>query len=364
MTIRSLLTTSTLVLALASPAALEAAPSRPAAASRADKGGERADADADESEAVGAALKQWASGDWVSVRSILEPLIAGGRTPRDPLLAETALRYLADATLLDESLDPQIRTQLAMSYISRLFDADPDWRPPPDTHGKPLYDLYNQLREQYERTKLDECLAERASCDADLDDLSVRHARLKGDHEALQRAFGHQEVEVREKVARNRAIALLPFGIGQFYNGRKGLGAAFLASEAVAGGVGLGLLLYRSTQCQRTAGFSRGSLTCNAPDRDALVLRRNVEAGFGIAFVGLMALDVIIAQVTFQQYVTVKTERIKREDLEADPADDAKPARVPRKPRQSGSRSRDNLQARPYPAIFPGGGGAGLSLRF
>ncbi len=357
MTIRSLLTTSTLVLALAAPAALEAAPSRPAAKSRAEPG-------TDESEAVGAALKHWASGDWVSVRSLLEPLIAGGRTLSDPLLAETALRYLADATLLDESLDPQIRTQLAMSYISRLFDADPDWRPPPDTHGKPLYDLYNQLREQYERTKLDECLAERASCDADLDDLSVRHARLKGDHESLKRAFGNQEVEVREKVARNRAIALLPFGIGHFYNGRKGLGAAFLAAEAVTGGVGLGLLLYRSTQCTRTAGFSRGSLDCNAPDRDALVLRRNFETGFGVAFIGLMALDVIIAQVTFQQYVTVKTERIKRKDLEAEPENDAPPVRTPRKPRQSAKRTRDNLQARPYPAIFPGGGGAGFTLRF
>ncbi len=344
-----------LALALAAPATTQAAPSRSAT-----PGSERFDS---ESEAVSAALKKWASGDWISVRSILEPLISSGPL-NDPLLTETALRYLADATLLDENLDPQIRTQLAMSYINRLFDGDASWRPPPDTHGKPLYDLYNQLREQHERAKLDSCMAERASCAADLDDLKARHETLRGNHETLKTAFGQQEVEVREKVARNRAIALLPFGIGHFYNGRKGLGAGFLAGEVVFGGVGLGLLLYRGTQCTRTNGFASGSLKCSAPDRDTLLARRQAEQTLGTIFAGLMALDVLIAQLTFQPYATIKTERIKREDLEAEPAAASPRTKSPRKRRKTRSHDRDNLHVRPHPALFRGGGGAGFTLRF
>lgn len=344
-----------LALALAPPPA-KAAQSGSAAPAT----GKRFDS---ESEAVSAALKKWASGDWISVRSVLEPLISSGPL-NDPLLTETALRYLTDATLLDESLDPQIRTQLAMSYINRLFGGDAAWRPPPDTHGKPLYDLYNQLREQHERAKLDSCMAERASCAADLDDLKDRHQALRGDHETLTTAFGQQEVEVREKVARNRAIALLPFGIGHFYNGRKGLGAGFLAGEMVIGGTGLGLMLYRRTQCVRTNGFAPGSLQCSAPNGEALVARRDAEQTLGIIFASLMAVDVLIAQLTFQPYATIKTERIKREDLEAEPASPPPRTKGPRKRRQTRFRGRDNLQVRPHPALFRGGGGAGFTLRF
>ena len=43
---------------------------------------------------------------------LLEPLLQGDRTLAEPLLHETALRYLADATVQDESLDPNIRTEL------------------------------------------------------------------------------------------------------------------------------------------------------------------------------------------------------------------------------------------------------------
>jgi hypothetical protein len=364
LTIRRLLTISTLALALATSASAAAAPSRTKGKA---KDASKAAA-ADEATLVENALKEWAAGNWVAVRSLLEPLVSGGLALKDPLLNETALRYLTDATLLDDSLDPQIRAQLATGYISRLFAADPEWRPPPDTHGQPLYDLYNQLREANERAKLDECRAERASCDADLDDLKVRHARLKGDHETLKKAFGEQEVEVREKVARNRALALLPFGVGHFYNGRKGLGAGFLAAEALTGGVGLGLLIYRNYQCDRTAGFAPESLQCNASNAKALLARRDAEQVLGIAFISLLAIDVVIAQLTFQPYATIKTERVKRSDLEAEeaatPEPDGPRTKGPRLRKQSRGRARDNLQARPHPAVFRGGGGAGFTLRF
>ncbi len=344
-----------LALGLAGPAA--AAPPRTGGRPRPPDAAKQPQSEA---EIIDAALKAWAAGRWITVRSLLEPMVEGDRTLADPLLAETALRYLADATLLDESLDESIRNAQAAEYIGRLFAADPEWRPPPDTHGPKLYELYNRIREQQERQKLEVCLAERASCNADLDDLKVRHERLQGDHESLRRAFGEQEVEVREKVARNRAIALIPFGVGHFYNGKRALGVGFLAGEVVAGGAGLTLLIVRNTQCERTAGFSAGSLMCTTDNPEGLLLRRDAETGLGIAFLGLLVVDVILAQVTFQPYVTVKTERIRRQDLDTEPDPD------PAGRRRRQTRARGTLrQARAYPTLFPGGGGgAGLSLRF
>src|SRR5690606_12980830 len=108
-----------------------------------------------------------------------------------------------------------------------------------DTHSKQFYDLYNNLREQRDGARSKQCIAERAECSAKFDELKVRHDSLRADHDALRKAYSQQEVEVQEKVARNRAVALVPFGVGHFYNGRKGLGALFLASEIAFGGVGL-----------------------------------------------------------------------------------------------------------------------------
>ncbi|MBK8263925.1 MAG: hypothetical protein IPK80_21645 [Nannocystis sp.] len=349
-----------LALGLLLPVHVAAAPPRSSSRQRPSQPERPPESD---TELVDAALKAWAAGRWLTVRALLEPLVQAGDLA-DPLLNETALRYLADATLLDPELDDSIRDQQAASYLRRLFALDPEWRPPPDTHGPKLYDFYNKMREQYERAKLEGCFAERAACDADLEDLKVRHDRLRAEHDALRRAYGQQEVEVREKVARNRAIALLPFGVGHFYNGNKALGATFLATELVAGGIGLSLLVYRDTQCDRTNGFARASLQCVTDDPRALVRRRDAEQALGIAFIGLLVVDVVVSQVIFKPYVTVKTERVRRQDLDAaDP--DAAPTLPRPGRRQARVRPRDTLlRARPAPTFLPGGGGVGLSLRF
>jgi len=323
-----------------------------------------------ENEKVEAAIKAWSSGDWTRVRTLLEPLVQGDRALAEPLLHETALRYLADATIQDQTLDENIRAELATRYVERLLASSPDWRPPVETHSREFYVLYNSLREQRDRSQAAQCFAERAACNADLEETRTRLGRLQGQHAALQKAFGEQEVEVREKVARNRAVALIPFGIGHFYNGRRGLGAAFLASELVFGGVGLGLLIARSFNCNREKGYRPGSLSCQGEGLgEPVVAQRNAEQAMGLFFLGTLALDVLIAQITFRPFLTVKSTRVRRKDLEAAPDDD--PAtkkegpRGDKKPaRRSRLESRDILQARPTPAFIPGGGGLGFSLRF
>jgi len=323
-----------------------------------------------ENEKVEAAIRAWSDGDWTRVRTLLEPLVQGDRNLAEATLNETALRHLADATLQDEAtLDAQIRQELATGYIQRLLASSPDWQPPADIHSRQFYTLYNGLREQRDRAQFRECFGERSSCEADLAEQKAQLTRLQNDHAALRKAFGEQEVEVLEKVARNRAVALIPFGVGHFYNGRRGLGAAFLSGELVFGGVALGLFIARSFNCTRTRGFQFGSLECKGSGNgDAVVARRDAEQAMGLFFLGAVALDIVLAQVTFRPYLTVKSTRVRRQDLETDTDAEKRRGLRPgqaKEPRpRSRTRTRDILQAAPAPAYIPGGGGLGLTLRF
>lgn len=342
-----------LALVLA-PAASAAGPARPG--TRPDVAPEPVN----ENDKVTAAIKAWENGDWARVRMLLEPLLQGDRTLTEPARHETALRYLADATVQDDSLDPNIRTELATAYIVRLLAGSPDWRPPEQTHSIHFYELYSRLRERRDRAKAQECAGEWKACRADLDEISARHVRLQNDHLLLQKQYADEEIEVQEKVARNRAVALIPFGVGHFYNGRKGLGAAFLGAELVFGGAGLGLLIARLFACNRDNGYQPGSLTCSG-DGAAVVARRNAEQAMGLFFLGTVALDVILAQVTFRSVLTIKTTRVRRSELDAKKPAAASPG--PGKP-SSRVRTRDILRVRPRPALVPGGAGFGVSLEF
>lgn len=352
----------TLALAIAAAAASPAA-ARPPAPRPAPR-----EEPTTEKDKLDAAIRAWAGGDWPRVRSLLEPLLQGNARLADPVLEESALRHLADATLQDESLDTTLRSDLATGYIQRLLDSSPDWRPPDDTHSKAFYALYHTLREQRDRSRASQCDALISECTADLGELESKHKQLQLSYAELKRAYENQEVEVHEKVARNRAVAVIPFGVGHFYNGRKGLGALFLTSELVFGGAGLTLLIVRAFQCERTAGFRPNSLLCEG-DREAVVARRNAEQTFGLLFVGTLALDILLAQVTFRPYLTVKKTRVRRSELQAGDDDAAPGGKARRQGSGSGeprkrARTRDILQAAPAPALLPGGAGLGVKLRF
>lgn len=322
-----------------------------------------------EVEKVNAAIQAWTSGNWGRVRSLLEPMLQDGRNLADPLYEEAALRYLADATLQDPDI-AAVSNEWATGYIKRLLASSPDWRPPADTHSKAFYDLYNSLREERDRASANQCKGERAACIADLDELRVRHQALTLDHERLRRAYAQQEVEVVEKIARNRAVALVPFGVGHFYNGRKGLGAAFLAGEVAIGATALGLFIARVSRCERLSGYQPGSLYCQNLSEDEGLALRNAEQTFGIIFLGSIALDIVLAQVLFRPYVTVKRNRVRRSELGGVVGDEAggtKPAQ--KGPNGAGApssrlRRSDILRVTPASTLVPGGGGLGVKIRF
>jgi hypothetical protein len=279
------------------------------------------------------------------------------------LSTETALRHLADATLLDAALDTAVAQQLARSYVERLLDEDPAWAPPPSTHGPALYSMVDSIRQQREQARAANCEVERAACSADFKQLDVTHDELEQAHRKLQLDFDAQYVETREYVARNRAVALVPFGVGHFTNGRRGLGAAFLAAEVALGGTALSLLLTRTYayECERTAGFRPGSLQCSPPpdvSPERVVAVRNAEQTLGLLFVGTLVADIVVAQILFEPYAQVSAKRVPRRELDADPSTPA--------PSRRGTRRRDAARLRISPSAGPTtrGFGLGVKLRF
>ncbi|MGB1013938.1 MAG: hypothetical protein ACPG4T_07385 [Nannocystaceae bacterium] len=313
----------------------------------------------EDKQAVETALAAWEKGRWIEVRGLLDPLVQGGRKLKDPILHEKALRHLADATLSDESIDAELRTQLAAAYIDRLLAEDPEWRPPEGIHNATLYSMAADLRSQRDRIQFDLCLAERAACAADREDLQERYKDLSLKHENLKTAYAEQEVEVRETVARNRAIALVPFGVGNFYNGHKGIGATFLTAEIILGGIGIGLFSYRQVNCSRQLD---GVLDCRG-ESAPYVARRNAEQFFGGAIIAALVADVVVAQIMFKPYKSQEVRRVKRSEL-TDKDGRPPPRRKPRKRRNKRKADRDKLQARPVPTFLPGGAGMGMSFRF
>lgn len=320
-----------------------------------------------EGDKLNAAIQAWSQGNWARVRALLEPMLQDGRKLADPLHEEAALRYLSDATLQDPDI-AAMSNEWATGYIKRLLASSPDWRPPADTHSKAFYDLYNSLREERDRASSNQCKGERAACIADLDELKVRFNALGIDHLRLRSAYEQQEVEVVEKIARNRAVALVPFGVGHFYNGRKALGAVFLAGELAIGGAALGLFIARVLRCDRLSGYQPGSLVCEIGEKQGLALR-NAEQAMGIIFLGSVALDIVLAQALFRPFSTMKRTRVRRSELSGGEVETGgkKPAKTPGKASGAPSsrlRRSDILQVTPATTLVPGGGGLGVKIRF
>lgn len=363
-------------LALASCPVL-AAPPQPAAAP----------AD-DEALRVEQAIAAWRKGDWIEVRDLLEPLVRDRDIP-DEFLRESALRYLAEATLLDEGLDPDEREQLAKAYITRLLDVSPEWAPPSGLHGRPFYELVARVRGERDAVMAEACRGQLLSCEADLTELQVDYRVAQDKIIALQEDLANEDVFLTEVVKRNRGLALLPFGVGHFTNGKYAIGGAFLGLEIAAGAAGIGLIIYRATNygCVRTDGFNRKSLVCSveAKDEDVPKLQdevetvRNAETVMGYVFLGSVVLDIALAQVLFRPIEVVEKGKKTRRELDAEIAAEATPdsrssGREPRGGRQpQGGQAPQpepapepsvRLRIRPHPTFTPTSVGFGVSMQF
>jgi hypothetical protein len=348
------------------------------------------------------AIDAWRRGEWTDVRDLLEPLLREDDEIADPLLREAGLRYLAEATLYDEGLSSDEREQLARGYLERLFDRSPNWEPPSGLHGAAFYKLAAKVRSDREAMQAAACKDQLLACEADLTELRVDHRSAIERAEDLQRDLDADVVQRVDVIQRNRGLALIPGGVGHFTNGKPVIGGAFLGVELLTGGVGLGLLIYRSTICTRTDGFRPGSLKCPVekdsqvePRERQIEILRNAETVMAAAFLGAIVIDIVVAQWLFDGYQIVDAGTATRAELDDPPprpskrrrlrsqpsdvegpepapvpgSEDAEPA--PPTPAQTAAEAarerwqpNATLKIRPTSTYFPRGAGLGIRLDF
>lgn len=255
---------------------------------------------------VDIAVEHWQKGQYAKARALLHEFQSPGHPTVDAATLEVALRYLADCALLDKSLDRSKRLKLATDALAQLMAHDPRWSPPPAVHSAEFYQLAKEARARQEAQHATSCVAERQACSAELAQLSHERGQLLIERKQLHEALGDQIIVVEDRVARNRAVALLPGGIGHFYNGRRKLGIGFLSAELALGASALGLMLVRvyGLGCRRTKGFAPGSLRCDVAEDKAQLTRRvrNAEQIMGLLFFGSLLADVVVAQITFKAH--------------------------------------------------------------
>lgn len=355
---------ATLALALAVPAA-------PASLRMAPPTAEPAPPRSDHATAIDDADKAWRLGDFSSVRALLEPIANDRDAKLDLAQRETMLLLLADAWLGDKSLDSTERKDQAATYLNRLMDELPQWKMPRGKYSPELFELSGELAADRAGRAGAECQAALVVCKSDLAGSRDEIAREKQRYAELQTRFDAQEVEVREKVARTRLLAAIPGGFGHFYNGDRAIGASFLAAEAILAGAGIGLLIQRTVVdgCRRTRGFQSGSLTCNlrgeddqeviARRRDGIVQRRKGEEVVAWLLLGVVAVDIVVAQIRFRPSRTKTVDRKPRSELDAEQTTSGGAAErrkaTPRKPRAS---------LRAAPTVTPRSVGVGVQIRF
>lgn len=318
------------------------------------------------------ALSAWSANppNYVRARQLLEPVVDSDPLD-DPLRREKVLLLLADATLLDTTINPeQRRRDLAAEHLTRLMDADPSFEFPTGLYSKQLQNLWSALREERSDQKALACQDSLTACRADVDEVKAELRNLDKKYRDLDRRYKQQQVQQVEVRTRTRALAIFPLGISHFYNRRFGLGGGFLAAEAVFGIAGLTLLIYRNTVdgCTRRSGFRPGSLECDprgegTSERD-VVTRRRWEEAMAYGFVITAAIDIVVAQATFKPATVINRGMKTREEIEnLETGDEAKPKRRRRNRRQD-RKTAVRASVRPTPAVLERGAGLGFRFRF
>lgn len=302
-----------------------------------------------------AAEEAWNRGDFLEVRGLLEP-IADADPLEDRVERERVLVLLADATLSDSTLPSDERQVRATTHLTRVMDGNASWRLPPKVYSPELYDLYLDVRERRVENAGSQCEADKFACIADVDQLGAELEYTQGQLDDLEQKYDAQEVAIGEK--RTRALALFPLGISHFLNGDRGIGAAFLATEAVIGVAGLSLLVVRATVdgCDRKDGFQSGSLVCNPrgdTTEEEVVRRRKAEESMAWVFLGAVAFDIVVAQVRFKEFEI--TDSVPRSELESQ-----ENKRRRRRQREKEPRAR----VTPSAGASPRGASLGLRIRF
>jgi hypothetical protein len=185
--------------------------------------------------------------------------------------------------------------------------------------------------------------------------------RLRREYELARRRAEQREYREREleKLAReelvvvrnSRLLATVPFGVGQFQNGNKGLGAAFLVSEGLllATAVTSGLILEDLTS---RASRGNGQLTDTELYNSRAGTAYDVLTWSSWGLIGVAALGILEAHLSYKpERQLEKRNRPLPPELEISPEEEPK-------------ENSNGLKIEPTWGVLPGGGVLGVAGSF
>jgi hypothetical protein len=181
----------------------------------------------------------------------------------------------------------------ATGEFRKLLQLIPDYRFDPLLDPPEVVDFFNSVRKDY-GSELARLEARRKEAE---------RARLRAKEECEKVRAGPTVVEKR--VGRNSfAVNFLPFGAGQFQNGQRGKGWAFLTAETVLGAVSVGAfatnLAVYGLRPQRSCRYDLGDRVCPPEAIDHTDENRSrwltrVQVASGALFLGTLAWGILDA---------------------------------------------------------------------
>ena len=229
-------------------------------------------------------------------RAMLDPVTG---SLKDPGLIKQARMYWA-AVMISLKRNPE-----ANSIFEKLLLDDASFEPDPLSFPGSVIDAFIETRAKM-RDRLSAAAADQAKRDAE------RRAREETEKKReIARVKALEKMASEETVTHthSRWIALVPFGAGQFQNGQRALGWAFLSAEVAL--VGAGLVTYPIYYNERSKAFAAYLAQETDRSRQFFVRADQAKIANG-ALLGaaalLAAVGVVQAQVVYVPQV-VETKR-------------------------------------------------------
>lgn len=226
--------------------------------------------------------------NYEDVERRLRDLLESARL-KDPVLLNLGRMYFGAALV-------QLgRREEAVKVFEAILDSDGQYEPDPLTFSSQVMEVFIDTRAQ-----LRERIAERARQEA-------KKAAERKEKEEQDRIRAARYLKAVEKLAaeesvvvkHSRALAFLPFGVGQFQNGQNAAGWAFLFFEsAFIAGSAISVPFYISANDSKNEQASKDSLAAEGYRSRANDIR-NVNLAFNAAFVLTWIGGVIQAHATF-----------------------------------------------------------------
>ena len=237
-------------------------------------------------------------------RDMLDPKTG---TLHDPLLVNQAYMYWGAVMV---ALG---RTKDASGLFGQLLQRDGHFEPDPLSFPTAVLDVFTDTKSKM----IDQIKAAQDEARRQADEKKKHDEEAKIREAARLAAIENLATTQTTIEHHSRWIALMPFGAGQFQNGRVGLGWGFLIGEsvlAVAAGVTGAISLSKSSQAQAiyrdNPSPGNPSVTGPATDaRDEAVDWRYANLACAGAFVGVAIIGIVQANIEFQSDVVTLKKR-------------------------------------------------------